>query len=182
MAAGAPTTTRCPSSPETVALTSCSIETTSPTPISVAPSPTGRYGFILSDLTGDGLLDDVLQTDSCLSPTLGHGVWWVYLGDGAGFSDSAIPYTLPAAVSDHGSDDLGFFGTSGDMDSDLAGGEAAWTLLDLSADGLLDLVFHYDDCVDSDMGVTYWDVYRDAPTGFEDGAQRRRRLGPRPPR
>jgi len=115
----------------------------------------------LLDLDADERVDLVLtRWDEASISGLGSTKWLYYPNTGSGFSSTAVSWTLPP----------GFpaltFGSIADTSADLN-----WSLLDLDADGVLDLVLtRWDDASISGLGSTKWLFYPNTGSGFSGTA------------
>ena len=182
----------CPSCPGQCGHTIASIDWNLPAPMHgydsdvVAPKPfesvathsddcgvvgeTYRYDVL--DISGDGLVDLVVTDDSCISDDIGRTHWRVFLGTPTGFSDMPTVWNLPAPM--HGYDNdvaapkpFESVSTHSD-DCGVVGETYRYDVLDISGDGLVDLVLTDDSCVSGDIGRTHWRVFLGTATGFSD--------------
>lgn len=109
----------------------------------LAFGPVGTDAYSIIDLNGDGLLDLVItarvQPTNTGDQAVGFGLadgnpfWFVHYGNGRGFEETGVRFTLPEG----GLDGLGFralAGTGNDV------GEDVWSTVDLNGDLLPDLV------------------------------------------
>lgn len=113
----------------------------------------GAMKYSLLDVTGDRVVDLVVHKDDCDS-SLGATHWEVYVAGPAGFALAPVVFTLPAARCGMAWDKPGS-----------PTGALEYSLMDLSGDGLADLVVHQDDC-DGAIGYGRWDVYPASVAGF----------------
>jgi hypothetical protein len=124
-------------------------------------------GWTTSDLTGDGLPDLVVHTDTCENAGVGTSHWDVYVGEMGGFATTPTAWRLPTSRGSHVWDALN--GESRASCSD-AEGDFTWATVDLTRDGVADLVVTADECDEDTLGQTHWDVYPGGPHGFADAA------------
>ncbi|MEZ4221293.1 MAG: hypothetical protein R3B13_10200 [Polyangiaceae bacterium] len=113
----------------------------------------GALEYLVMDLSGDGTVDLVVHQDDC-DLTVGQSHWDVYAGSASGFAAAPASFGLPAARC----------GVSWEEPT-RSSGALEYTLMDVSGDGLSDLVVVQDDC-DASVGQTHWDAYAGSPTGF----------------
>jgi hypothetical protein len=116
---------------------------------------------VVTDLTGDGLPDLVVVQDECDDAALGRDAWKVFPGTPTGFG-AEVDWPLPAGFHD-------WYGGVDDQPMDaLAGGGwcdplerrySSYALLDLSGDGLQDLVWVQDECADPEVGRAQWTLF-----------------------
>jgi hypothetical protein len=124
------------------------------------------YSWSTLDLTGDGLFDLALTRDDA-DPTIGSDHWYVYEGTAAGFALVPARWALPSIAGAEDSELI--FDTK---DEELAyryvGDEVltySWATVDLTADGLVDLVLTHDGA-DPSVGDQRWLVYQGTGAGF----------------
>ncbi|MCB9526656.1 MAG: VCBS repeat-containing protein, partial [Myxococcales bacterium] len=119
----------------------------------------GSDSHTLLDLDGNGALDLVVYDADILpenDPLVSRAYWLVYANTGAGFAQGSSTWSLPFSVED-------------------GRGRIAATefgLLDLDADGGVDLVVYDDDVLtESDplIGRAYWKVHANTGAGFAMG-------------
>jgi len=111
-------------------------------------------GYTLLDFTGDAVPDLVVFNDTC-DATIGTTHWEVYAGSATGFAASPTSFALPAPLCQ----------TSWDHISQESSTGASYTLMDLTGDGVPDLLV-FDDACDATIGTTHWEVYAGSATGF----------------
>ncbi len=116
------------------------------------------YYWSTFDLNGDEQVDLVLTVDNA-QPTVGATIWSTYLGESMGFSDSATAWGLPTLPSSNATDVL-WYQTSGQNSRQVGDSYKGfvWYTMDLTGDGLLDIVVSYDGA-QSDVGASRWAVY-----------------------
>jgi hypothetical protein len=130
-----------------------------------------RYAsYAVLDLTADGVVDLVFTRNDCLDPRIGRDHWLVFEGGAAGFAATGAAYALPPARYD---DAYGNppFDTLGAYDEMGCGGRltqeyVSYATMDLTGDGVLDLVRFRDDCDDPAAGTDHWNVFAGGATGF----------------
>ena len=111
--------------------------------------------YSLVSLSGAKGVDLVVTGDTC-DADVGTKRWDVYRAGPSGFAKAPAAYTLPSPRCAEPFDTLAQVGS----------GKLAWSALDLSGDGRLDLVVTSDGC-DTDVAKSHWDVYRGGETGFD---------------
>ncbi len=134
------------------------------------PGETYRYDVL--DISGDGIVDLVLSDDSCIDDDIGRTYWRVFLGTALGFSDIATLWSLPAPMAGYDADvaapkPFESVTTHAD-DCGVAGQTYRYDVLDVSGDGLVDIVLTDDTCVDLNIGRTHWRVFLGTALGFSD--------------
>jgi hypothetical protein len=117
-----------------------------------ALAATSAVGFATTDLTADGVPDLVVYRDDC-EPQVGATRWDVYAGSSSGFAASPTPFSIPAARCKTAFNAL------------VRSSATGFATMDLTADGVPDLVVYRDDC-DTEIGATHWDVYAGSSSGF----------------
>jgi RHS repeat-associated protein len=107
----------------------------------------GRLLSNVFDLDGDSFADLVETNVTACNAPVGH--WCVWRGSSAGFASSAIHWRSPAANL---------------RETESGGSKVLTDLLDMDADGRLDLVdaTHYDE----NAAVPAWNVHRNTGNGF----------------
>lgn len=106
--------------------------------------------WVLRDLDGDGHLDLVAQPSD-----VGQHDWTLFRGKaGGGFDLSPTTFPNPLVIPA-----CGF------------GDQFIWYLLDMTGDGLEDIVVVRDDCSDLAVGSSYWKVLRNDGQRFTDPIQ-----------
>lgn len=112
--------------------------------------------WVLLDLDGDGLQELVLTALTGLDG-LGTRRWLVYDNAGDGFTADARPVPVPAGFED---DAFAWF-------QDLSTLSPNWQLLELTGDGVLDVVVTAYPGLDA-VGDTHWLVFPGSAEGFSD--------------
>lgn len=124
----------------------------------------GSWSHQLTDVSGDGTPDLLVTRDTCADATLGVTSWRVHVGDGAGFGEAeawALPPTGIAASNQP------FAATTTSSSVSCSNGTSGtWAVLpqDMDGDGALDLLVTRNDCADTTIGETIWQVF-DAECG-----------------
>lgn len=114
----------------------------------------------LVDLNGDALVD-VVATSTCGDAAAGVEHWRVNLNDGSGFGPFAVEWPLPTEYSEFTFDTTGSASVFCDGGYDIP----LWSLLDLTGDGLVDVVATKT-CTDAAAGVDHWLVNENTGSGF----------------
>ncbi|HFE46093.1 MAG TPA: hypothetical protein ENJ18_11475 [Nannocystis exedens] len=146
--------------------------------VSGSPEAVGDDFWSLVDINGDEHLDLVVTAravskkgTSWFPRTMGYPnapYWEVFLGQGDGFADSALPWPVPS----DGLQEHGFITATG---TPKIAGDPYWMLLDIDGDRLPELVLtgraktDKDDWIGRTMGypnTPYWEVYRNEGDGF----------------
>ncbi|MCB9743681.1 MAG: putative metal-binding motif-containing protein, partial [Alphaproteobacteria bacterium] len=115
--------------------------------------------YTTMDLTGDGLADLVV-TYHCGDGSLGDTTWAVHENTGGRFAAAATSWALPGGYgADHFTQtaNSGYCSSGYDIPS--------YTTMDLTGDGLPDLVVTYH-CGDGSLGDTTWAVHENTGTRF----------------
>jgi len=121
-----------------------------------------QVAWELVDIDGDDLLDVVITSTGCGAATIGLDEWWVHRNTGSGFDAIGASWHVPTGYA------TGTFDALSETDGDC--GHPAWTLFDIDADGLSDVVLTSEDCgAETGLGVDAWHVHRNTGTGFDDG-------------
>ena len=129
-----------------------------------------NFAYSMVDMDGDGLLDIVVTLDQCDDEALGESYWRVYFNTGSGFG-SATSWDLPEGMSQL---DQTWAYTAQTSYRRCQGDDYSYysySLMDITGDGLPDLVHTQDQCDDEALGDTYWRVYPGTGSGF--GGQQR---------
>ncbi|HEY4178820.1 MAG TPA: VCBS repeat-containing protein [Kofleriaceae bacterium] len=113
------------------------------------------------DLTGDGL-PELIVTDDCADSTTGHSRWLVHANTGSGFAATASLWSIPSSYQL----DLGVLGGFSSCPGE---GYQRWSTLDLTGDGIPELVIT-DVCADGTIGKSRWSVHANTGSGFAEAA------------
>jgi len=119
------------------------------------------------DLTGDGV-PDLVVTNACDTGDVGEAMWLVYPGGADGFAADPLPWSLPEAPAALEYDPFWTTGGGGTC-SATGNSDFSFSTLDLTGDGLLDLVVT-NACDTGDVGEAMWIVYPGTGDGFADDA------------
>jgi hypothetical protein len=113
-------------------------------------------------MDADGAIDLVCtEWASSGIATLGTSQWLWHANTGAGFSSSASSWSLPSAYGTAEFESIG----------DINGGDPAWSLLDIDADGQVELVVTaYPSSGSSSLGTDSWWVHDNTGAGFDSSA------------
>ncbi|MFZ5481455.1 MAG: hypothetical protein ACOZNI_32135 [Myxococcota bacterium] len=117
----------------------------------------------LRDMDADGLVD-LVSTKQCIDPAVGDTSWKVYPNTGTGFA-AGEPWDLPGGFSEYA-----FVAPRHEARCESGAVFPAWGVADLDADGLPDLV-GTQECVDAQVGDTYWHWWRNDGAAFEGAAR-----------
>lgn len=117
------------------------------------------YSWTTTYLDGDGLLDLVVTQDGA-DVTVGDDHWDAFLGASSGFDGVATAWNLPVIPGSGWGDDVLWSAMSGEAARTDGGQSRAyfWNTLDLSGEGVLDLVVTFGDS-DVTLGDDHWDAY-----------------------
>jgi hypothetical protein len=110
--------------------------------------------WVPRDLDGDGRTD-LIVTTKCEDPDIGTTHWRVYLGGGDRFTEPYIDWALPPDIAN----------PFPALEATCGSTESPWSLLDLTGDGLDDLVLH-GSCFEEDERAATWSVYENLGDGF----------------
>ncbi|MEM6296768.1 MAG: hypothetical protein AAGA54_36215 [Myxococcota bacterium] len=113
-----------------------------------------QYQHSVMDVTGDRILD-LLVRDACDEGGVGEGQWLVYAGGEDGFAADPFAWALPELslpLEDYADTTLEQLAGTWQCTN---GQQYSHTVLDLSADGAIDLVVH-DACDEDGVGATQW--------------------------
>ena len=113
----------------------------------------GALEYVLLDLGADNIPDLVVHQDDC-ALDVGKTRWDVYSGSATGLAATPQAFSLPAPRCGVAFDETA-----------RGSGALEYALLEVTGDGLVDLVVYQDDC-DASIGKTHWDVYAASPSGF----------------
>ncbi len=116
------------------------------------------------DVDGDGR-PDLVEVEACGLDEIGETAWRVFRGTDDGFSTTPTSIALPERTQWGIGGETGFFRLSQPIDCVAAGGGSAYELIDMTGDGVPDLVETFA-CLEQDLGVTEWHVHRGTGTGF----------------
>ncbi|HCH62133.1 MAG TPA: hypothetical protein DFR83_04965, partial [Deltaproteobacteria bacterium] len=111
------------------------------------------------DLDGDTFLDAVVTWRDCDETVVGTTEWRVHAGSATGFASAPTTWTLPTGYGLNA-----FSAVAGDLSCPDA--RPRYQLLDMEADGRLELVVLRSPCEDDDVGTARWLVHRSADTMF----------------
>lgn len=119
------------------------------------------------DITGDARPDLVTTFDSCTAD-VGVTQWAVYENIGDGFSPVETVWTLPEAPIESADPWRNDWQQTGGTCINDGASSANWSFrtLDLTGDGLVELVTTQDSCTDSQIGVSHWNVHGNTGQGF----------------
>jgi hypothetical protein len=120
----------------------------------LASADSAELTYVTVDVTGDRLPDLVVTKDKC-DTTVGQTHWNVYEGGATGFAATPASYVVPPPTCQVDFDDL----------ASSYGAALTFATLDVTGDGLLDLVVTKDKC-DTTVGQTHWNVYEGGASGF----------------
>lgn len=119
------------------------------------------FVYTTTDVTADGIADLVVTRDECGDPRVGKGVWRIHRGTGAGFGAAEV-WKLPNVAVP--GDEYPFGNLEGTSDEANCGEpfiyDFSMETVDLTGDGMVDIVVTRDDCGDIEVGRTRWTVYR----------------------
>jgi hypothetical protein len=138
-----------------------------------APGTNGQVAWTTTDLDGDGAPDLVVTKDVCGPSGLGSTFWELYTGQGSGFASSASYWSLPATRVETTWPWDGLTGTdpySDCLEAPGTNGQVAWTTVDLTTDGVPDLIITKDVCGPSGLGASFWELYAGGASGFDNAA------------
>lgn len=113
----------------------------------------GDVRWVTTDLDGDTVPELVVVSDTC-EDAVGTSRWDVYKASATGFAAKPRAFRIPAPRCERSFDAVASPATS-----------VRWATIDLSGDGLVDLVVTSDEC-DPTVGVTHWDLYEGSADGF----------------
>lgn len=113
----------------------------------------GAVGYATLDLTGDGSPDLVVTRDDC-DDAIGAQRWDVYAWQSGSFAPVPSAFAVPAPRCQSR------FESTAE-----AYGNLAYAMVDLTCDGIGELVVTRDDC-DGEVGTSRWDVYVAGEDGF----------------
>ncbi|MES2639508.1 MAG: hypothetical protein V4850_08480 [Myxococcota bacterium] len=104
-------------------------------------------------------------------PSIGDHQWLVYEGTGTGFVPTPVPWTLPALKGDSWAVEVPWYWTHTETWRFIGESDYSYdaSTLDLSGDGVLDLVLTFDG-VDRSVGAEHWSLYEGTEDGFNETA------------
>ena len=116
------------------------------------------------DLTGDGLPDLIVTLSPCADDGVGDEHWLLYENTGAGFASTPTNWSLPSPYG--AGPNYAPFALLTSTSNDCATDDPYHSTIDLTGDGLLDLVITLSPCADDGVGDENWLLYENTGTGF----------------
>ena len=109
----------------------------------------------------------MLTRNGCKGAVVGEDYWELYEGGSDGFADSLAQWALPVLGFGQSSDEPVFELTADGFTADCASGRTVrYLTMDLSGDGLVDMVLTRNGCEGSTVGTDLWQVYESDGSGF----------------
>ncbi|MED5369908.1 MAG: hypothetical protein VX899_02745 [Myxococcota bacterium] len=135
--------------------------------VTCASGGTGTVSWTTTDLNDDRWPDLLVTRDEC-DALVSLVQWNVHYGAQGGFASASQSWSIPilgasrdpaALTAASGSDTVACTGSDN--------GTVSWTTMDLSGDGVLDLVVHRNTC-EALVSLAEWHVYQGSASGFGD--------------